>query len=78
MTSEVPTRRRLMKLAGIAAAFFALPARADSLPDSIAPELVGKKLRVIKPGQMVTMDYSDQRANVEIDENELIKRIYIG
>lgn len=33
-------------------------------------------LRVIKPGMAVTMDYRSERLNIEVDENEVIKRFY--
>ncbi|MDP3339485.1 I78 family peptidase inhibitor [Frigidibacter sp.] len=35
-------------------------------------------LRVINPGQMVTMDYSESRLNIAIDESGRISRVYCG
>ena len=35
-------------------------------------------LRVIRPGQAVTMDYSAQRMNVDLDSSDVIARIYCG
>ncbi len=40
--------------------------------------LLGKSLRVIRPGQAVTMDYSTDRVNIEVDEANRIRRVYIG
>lgn len=60
-----------------------------AMPERAAPEgdhpaeltgtnMVGKKLRVIKQGDMVTMDYSTDRVNIEVDENSKILRVFIG
>lgn len=35
-------------------------------------------IRLIKPGMMVTMEFSPQRINVEINDNQQIVKIYIG
>lgn len=40
--------------------------------------LIGKTLRVIRPGQAVTMDYSEDRVNVEVDDANRIVRVHIG
>jgi Peptidase inhibitor I78 family len=51
---------------------------------AITPELtsvqgmVGKRLRVIRPNQPVTMDYSPDRVNVEVDDSDMIQRVFIG
>lgn len=37
-----------------------------------------QQLRVINPGQMVTMDYSEDRLNIAIDELGRISRVYCG
>ena len=41
-------------------------------------QLIGKKLRLIRPNQPVTMDYSDSRVNIEVDESGTILRVAIG
>ena len=35
-------------------------------------------LRIIRPGDMVTEDYLENRLNVDLDENEVITRIWCG
>lgn len=37
-----------------------------------------QRMRVIRPGQMVTMDYSEARLNIAVDEAERITRVYCG
>ena len=34
--------------------------------------------RIIRPGQGVTMDYSETRLNIEIDRSERIARVFCG
>jgi hypothetical protein len=38
----------------------------------------GVQTRIIRPGDMVTEDYSESRLNIEIDANEKISRVYCG
>jgi hypothetical protein len=35
-------------------------------------------LRVVHPGDMVTMDYREDRITIEVDENEVIQSLSIG
>ena len=53
-----------------------------ALPDEGAPltaeSMVGKVLRVIEPGSAVTMDYSTDRVNIELDANRKIVRVFVG
>lgn len=35
-------------------------------------------MRVIKPGMAVTMDYSPERLNLDVDAAEIITRVYCG
>lgn len=35
-------------------------------------------IRVIRPGDNVTMDYRTDRLNVELDENDVVTRVYCG
>jgi hypothetical protein len=85
MTTLPPSRRALLALAGLALASPALAsgerttgrARAGTTPLTTA-NLIGKKLRVFEEGRPITMDYSEDRVNIEIDGEALIKRIFIG
>ena len=40
--------------------------------------LVGLKLRVVRPGQMVTMDYNPRRLTVQVGEDNRITSARIG
>lgn len=63
---------------------------ADACGASSLQQLVGQpassldtmrfaqRMRVIRPGQMVTMDYSEARLNIAVDEAERITRVYCG
>jgi hypothetical protein len=37
-----------------------------------------KRVRVIRPGQAVTMDYLPQRLNIETDDNGIVRRLRCG
>lgn len=37
-----------------------------------------RSLRIIRPGDMVTKDYRQDRLNVDLDEAEVIARIWCG
>ena len=39
---------------------------------------LGRNVRIIRPGQAVTMDYSESRLNIEIDAAEVIVRLSCG
>lgn len=54
--------------------------QADEATVAAARKAAGAKgdLRVIKPGQPVTMDYRIGRLNVEVDEHNTIVRINCG
>ncbi len=41
-------------------------------------EMLGKNLRVIHPMERITMDYSEDRINIEVDENNCVVRVFIG
>lgn len=51
--------------------FVGKPVAAVSLPDD-------QKVRLIRPGTAVTMDYRDDRMNVKLDDRDVITRIYCG
>ncbi len=40
--------------------------------------MVGMKLRVVHPGDVVTADFDDERVNVHVDDAERIVRVTIG
>ncbi|GGP24866.1 I78 family peptidase inhibitor [Silvimonas amylolytica] len=52
-------------------------AEPDQL-DSIRQQASAKLLRVIKPGDAVTMDYNITRLNLEVDEAGVIKKASCG
>lgn len=35
-------------------------------------------IRIIRPGDMVTKDYRTDRLNVELDDNDVVTRVYCG
>lgn len=57
----------LQHLVGAPAA--AAEAEAESRPEAV---------RIIRPGQPVTMDYRIDRLNFELDENDEIVQVYCG
>ncbi len=34
--------------------------------------------RIIRPGEAVTMDYREDRTNIELDGNDRVVRVYCG
>lgn len=40
--------------------------------------LFAQQMRIIRPGQAVTMDMIETRLNIQIDENDVIQRVYCG
>lgn len=89
---RLPLRSRralLTALPGAVAALFLSRVSLAMAPADEAPNermatlpgtesLVGKRLRVVKPNMAMTMDYSEERVNVEVDDNGNIKRFFIG
>lgn len=41
-------------------------------------DMIGLQLRVIKPGQVVTLEYNDSRLTITVDKNNVITDIKIG
>lgn len=90
--TTTPSRRSLFALAGLALGGAALsraalangeaPSSAEAAeaakPALSSADMLGKRLRVITPGQMITMDYSEDRINIEVDATGKIKRVYVG
>lgn len=58
------------------------PAPASDIPVTDTPltveAMIGKKLRVVDDKAMITLEYSPDRVNIEVDENHFIKRIFLG
>lgn len=47
--------------------------------DRAAVEATGKPHRILKPGDMMTMDFNPERINVETDEKgEVVQRVFCG
>ncbi|WP_333711983.1 I78 family peptidase inhibitor [Yoonia sp.] len=40
--------------------------------------LIMQRLRILRPGQPMTMDFWPDRINIQIDENERISRFFCG
>jgi len=53
-------------------------AYADALAAELQAKAGAKLLRVIRPGQAVTMDFREDRLNVELDESGKVKRVSCG
>jgi hypothetical protein len=51
---------------------------ADALGAELQAKAGAKVLRVIRPGQAVTMDFRDDRLNVELDAAGKVKRVSCG
>ena len=86
MTIKKTRRALLATLARFGLVMAASPALANSrMPADEAPpsplssaDMIGKRLRVIRPNQAVTMDYSEDRVNVTVDDQGKITRVHIG
>lgn len=46
----------------------------ETLLNRAKVESTAKVVRVLRPGQMVTMEYSDQRLNIYVDANNVVER----
>ncbi len=66
-----------------------VPSKDEPCPARFYEEFVGQNLaevafpegqnrRVIRPGQMVTMDYIGSRMNIYLDDDEKVERITCG
>ena len=52
---------------------------ADAAVGAEAQRLTGaRSIRWIRPGDMVTMDYREDRLNIELDERNRVKRLRCG
>jgi hypothetical protein len=49
-----------------------------ALVQRIRTETRSKAMRVIKPGMMVTMDYREDRVNIDVDANNRVVKVRCG
>ena len=89
MTKEnrKPSRRRALKLIGLgcaAAGASACAGAGNAMPTPegktplTADRMIGKTLRVVRPGEFVTQEFNPQRVTVNLDETGAIKAVRIG
>jgi hypothetical protein len=88
--TEAPDRRRLLGLlatgVGLTAAGGAVAATPEPAPVPapdrpslrLCPEILGKNLRVVRPGQAMTHDYRQDRLTIGLDESDRIRSIQVG
>lgn len=50
----------------------------QSMVDKVIADTGSRTARVIKPGQAVTMDYSDERVNIHVDAKNVITSVKCG
>lgn len=51
---------------------------SEALRNAIAEESGAERLRVLRPGDMATMDHRPDRLNVHLDDDDVIVRIECG
>ena len=61
--------------AGKLGAYIGRPADAQTMA-AIRAAVGHDRIRVIRPGMAVTMDYRADRLNVDVNENDRIRRVY--
>lgn len=49
-----------------------------AVPELTVADMIGKTLRVYHTGDAVTMDYSEDRLNIELGPDERIVRVSVG
>ncbi len=76
MTLERIGRRGVLQVLALAAAGSAQAGGDDS--QGPCSELTGLTLRVVHPGDMVTMDYREDRITIEVDDDNVIQNLSIG
>ena len=52
--------------------------RSDSLVAEVGRRTAGRRVRWIRPGDAVTMDYSPERLNIHLDARDRIERLSCG
>ena len=50
----------------------------EALVAKVQADTQSKRVRVIKPGMMVTMDYREDRVNIEVDEDNRVTVVRCG
>lgn len=50
----------------------------DNPERKLISELVGFSVRVIRPGDAITMDFRTDRVNFDLDEQDRIRRVWFG
>lgn len=78
MVESKLARRALLQGAALAGVAGYAHAGGDDGEAGLCPELIGLTLRVVRPGDMVTMDYREDRVTVHVDENGVIERLEVG
>jgi hypothetical protein len=79
--TELERRAALALLAGgaVAAATAAEAKEEPAARDAtLCPEVLGKFLRVARPGQAMTMEYRADRLTIEVDDKDRIVKIRAG
>ncbi|GIL40508.1 I78 family peptidase inhibitor [Roseiterribacter gracilis] len=80
--ADLERRTAIALLAGSAVGVAASgEAKADTQTPrdaAMCPEVLGKFLRVAKPGEAITMDYRADRLTIEVDDKNRIKAIRVG
>ncbi len=71
-------RRALLQGAALVGFAGCAQAGGNDGDDGLCPEVVGLTLRVVRPGDMVTMDYREDRVTVHVDDDGVIERLEIG
>ncbi|MFC3283298.1 I78 family peptidase inhibitor [Litchfieldella rifensis] len=51
---------------------------SDALREAIAEESRAERMRVLRPGDMATMDHRPDRLNIHLDDDNVIVRIECG
>jgi hypothetical protein len=76
MTLERIGRRGLLQAAALLAVGSAEAGGDDS--QGPCPDLIGMVLRVVHPGDMITMDYREDRITIEVDDHDVIVSVSVG
>ena len=76
MSWERIGRRGVLQTLALAVAGSAQAGGDDS--QGPCPELIGLTLRVVHPGDMVTMDYREDRITIEVDDDNVIQTLSVG
>ncbi len=79
MTHKLARREAIFGVvAGGAGLLAACAHAADSEKTLTSEGMIGLKLRVIHPGEVVTMDYNEGRLTITVDKDNRIQSVRIG